>query len=73
MRLSPILRKIHEAVTTKMSKSSFVENVLIAKVTEEDGTTYDCIYCTILRNAVLFGLIGGIIGFVLGLLTAFLL
>lgn len=30
MRLPPILRKIHEKVTTKMSESWFVENILIA-------------------------------------------
>lgn len=68
MRLNPILRKIHEKVTTKMSESWFVENVLIAKVTEDDGTEYDCIYCTILRNAVLFMCIGCIFGVLLGYL-----
>ena len=66
MRLPPILRKIHEKVTTKMSESWFVENILIAKVTEYDGTEYDCIYCTIIRNAVLFACIGFIFGSVFG-------
>lgn len=66
MKLTPILRKIHEKVTTKMSESWFVENVLIAKVIEDDGTEYDCIYCTIARNAVLFGCIGFIFGLVFG-------
>lgn len=66
MRLPSILRKIHEKVTTKMSESSFVENFLIAKVTEEDGTEYDCIYCTIIRNAILFLCIGFIFGLILG-------
>lgn len=66
MRLPSILRKIHEKVTTKMSESWFVENVLIAKVTGDDGTEYDCIYCTIIRNAVLFTCIGGIFGLVFG-------
>lgn len=68
MRLPPILRKIHEKVTEKMSQSHFVETVLIATVTEDDGMQYDCIYCTILRNAVLFGGIGAILGFLLGVL-----
>lgn len=67
MRLPPILRKVHDKVTIAMSNSSFVENVLIAKITEEDGKVYDCIYCTIIRNALLFGVIGGIVGFLLGL------
>lgn len=66
MRLPSILRKIHDKVTTVMSESRFVEDVLIAKVTEEDGTRYDCIYCTIIRVAVLFGGIGAILGFTIG-------
>lgn len=66
MRLPPILRKIHEKVITKMSESLFVENILIAKVTEDDGMEYDCIYCTILRNAVLFLCIGFIFGLIFG-------
>ena len=66
MKLPSILRKIHEKVTLKMSQSWFVENVLIATVEEDDGTKYDCIYCTIMRNAVLFGCIGLVVGFVFG-------
>lgn len=66
MKLPPILRKIHEKVTLKMSQSWFVENVLIVTVEEDDGTKYDCIYCTIMRNAVLFGCIGLVVGFVFG-------
>lgn len=49
-----------------MSESWFVENILIAKVTEDDGTEYDCIYCTIIRNAVLFACIGFIFGLAFG-------
>lgn len=68
MKLSPILQKIHEKVTLKMSESWIVENILIAKVTDLDGTEYDCIYCTILRNAVLFMCIGFIVGLIFGYL-----
>lgn len=63
MKLPQYLKKIHEKVVEKMSNCSFVENVLIAKITEDDGQTYDCIYCTIIRNAVLFGLIGFLVGY----------
>lgn len=66
MKLNGILLKIHEFITTKMSESWIVENLLIAKVTEDNGEQYDCIYCTILRNAVLFMCIGFIIGFLVG-------
>lgn len=65
MRLPPILQKIHEKVTTLMSQSWIVENILIAKVTTDDGE-YDCIYCTILRNAVLFACIGFVVGLFFG-------
>lgn len=65
MRLPPILRKIHDKVTTKMSNSWIVENILIAKVTEDDGEEYDCIYCTIIRNAIIFGIFGFILGYFL--------
>lgn len=66
MKLPPILRKIHDKVTSAMSKSTFVDKVLIATVTEEDGSTYDCIYCTIIRNALLFGCIGFVLGLLVG-------
>lgn len=62
------LAKVHEYVTNKMAESEFVENFLIAKV-EENGEIFDCIYCTIIRNAVLFGCVGGIVGFLLGYLS----
>lgn len=48
-----------------MANLDFVEKYLIAQV-EEDGNIFDCIYCTILRNAVLFTIVGLIIGFILG-------
>lgn len=60
-----ILRKLHTAVTNYMAKLWIVEHILIAKVTEEeDGAlvTYDCIYCTILRNALIFFALGVILG-----------
>lgn len=66
MKLPPILQKLHEKVTWRMYKSRFVENVLIAKVTDDNGVEQDCIYCTIIRNAVLFACIGGVFGFILG-------
>lgn len=66
MKLPPILRKIHNKVTLKMSESKFVEDILIAKVTEEDGTVYDCIYCTIIRVSLIFFLLGVGIGCFLG-------
>lgn len=66
MRLPPFLRRIHDKVTTYMSKSWFVEYILIATVTEDDGTKYDCIYCTIIRNAIIFSIIGLILGYGLG-------
>lgn len=66
MKLPPILQKLHDKVTWIMYNSRFVENVLIAKVENEQGEERDCIYCTIIRNAVLFSCIGGVLGFVLG-------
>lgn len=60
-----ILQKLHNAITSYMSKLWIVEHILIAKVTEEeDGVlvTYDCIYCTILRNALIFFALGVILG-----------
>lgn len=60
-----ILAKLHYFITDKMSKSRFVNTYLIATVTDENGDTYDCIYCTILRNGILFLLLG----FILGLLA----
>lgn len=60
-----ILQKLHNAITNYMSKLWIVEHILIAKVTEEeDGAlvTYDCIYCTILRNAIIFFALGVILG-----------
>lgn len=68
MKLRDILQKVHETVTMKMHESEFVENYLIAKVTDDDGNVHDCIYCTIIRNALLFGFTGGLIGFLFGLL-----
>ena len=65
----PILAKIHYFITTKMSKSGIVNNYLIATVTDETGEIYDCIYCTILRNSVLFACIGFIFGFIFGWLV----
>lgn len=62
----PIIAKLHYFITEKMSKSNFVNNYLIAQVTDETGDSYDCIYCTILRNAVLFLCIGFIFGFLFG-------
>lgn len=67
MKIKRILQKIHYEVTKKMSESWLVENVLIAKV-KEDGEEYDCIYCTILRNMVLFISIGFILGLIFGLM-----
>ena len=64
-----ILAKIHYFITTKMSKSGIVNNYLIATVTDETGEIYDCIYCTILRNSVLFACIGFIFGFLFGWLV----
>lgn len=60
-----LLLKIHNKITNTMADMWIVENVLIAKV-KEDGETYDCIYCTILRNAVIFVIIGLILGYFIG-------
>lgn len=65
----PIIAKIHYYITTKMSQSDIVNNYLIATVTDENGETYDCSYCTILRNGVLFACIGFIFGFLFGWLV----
>ena len=62
----PILAKIHYFITEKMSRSKVVNDYLIATITDEQGETYDCIYCTILRNSVLFACIGFIFGFIIG-------
>lgn len=54
-----ILTWLHESITSMMARSWIVENVLIAKARDpKTGEYYDCIYCTILRNAVLFFIIG---------------
>lgn len=62
-----LLRTIHEFITDAMAKSCIVENILIAKVQEvdEDGdlVTFDCIYCTILRVAMIFIVLGFILGY----------
>ena len=64
------MHKIHEYITTCMSESWFVENLLIAKYddVDEDGNTVqvDCIYCTILRVAIIFFLAGSMFGTGLG-------
>ena len=63
------LMAIHYWIVGIMAKSWIVENLLIVKVREiENGEeiVYDCIYCTILRNAVLFMLIGLIVGYFAG-------
>lgn len=65
MKLPPILRKIHEKVTKNMSRSWFVENVLIATVNGDDGE-YDCIYCTIVRTALFFACVGFVLGVIIG-------
>lgn len=65
----PIIAKIHYFITEKMAKSATVNDYLIATVTDEQGETYDCIYCTILRNGVLFACIGFFLGFLLGWLS----
>lgn len=65
MKLNGILQVVHEKVTTWMSKSWFVENVLIAKVTDGDEI-YDCIYCTIVRVALIFTVLGFTLGCVVG-------
>ena len=65
----PILAKIHYFITEKMSQSDIVNDYLIATITDDTGETYDCIYCTILRNSVLFACIGFIFGFLFGWLA----
>lgn len=65
-----IMQKLHEYIITWMSKSWIVENLLIAKYDDidEEGNTVqeDCIYCTILRVAIIFFLIGALFGSDLG-------
>ena len=66
--MTKIFSKIHHAITESMAKSWIVEHILIAKVTEitQNGVEkYDCIYCTILRNAVIFSIIGLILGYII--------
>lgn len=65
----PILTKIHYNITAKMSQMWVVNELLIAQVEHENGEKFDCIYCTILRNAVLFTCIGFIFGFLFGWLV----
>lgn len=64
------MKKIHEYITTWMSKNWFVENILISKFDDldDDGNVVqvDCIYCTILRVAIIFFLIGALFGSELG-------
>lgn len=65
------MRKLHEFITTQMSKSWIVENILIAKYddVDDDGNIVqlDCIYCTILRVAIIFFLVGYFFGDELGI------
>lgn len=61
-----LLMKLHYSITEFMAKLWIVEHILIAKVTDDDGETYDCIYCTILRNAVLFFIVGLLVGLFAG-------
>ena len=65
------MHKIHEYITTWMSKNWIVENILIAKYDDldEEGNIVhvDCIYCTILRVAIIFFLAGGLFGTQLGI------
>ena len=61
MKLKKYLNKVHSWVVERTAKSSFVENVLITK-TKEGNEWYDCIYCTVIRNALLFGVIGFSLG-----------
>lgn len=67
MKLGKTGMKIHNAIVTRMSQSWIVNNLLIAQV-EQDGEIFDCIYCTIARNAVLFASVGFIIGSFVGFL-----
>ena len=57
------LLKIHHIIVDYIASLWITEHLLIAKV-QEDGESYDCIYCTILRN--LF------IGFIFGLVMGYL-
>lgn len=68
MRLNKTFLAIHERIVSYMASLSWVEKYLIATVEEENGEIYDCIYCTILRNAVLFACVGGVVGGVVGYL-----
>ena len=64
------MHKLHEYITNYMAKSWFVENVLIAKYydLDEDGNVVqeDCIYCTIIRVAIIFFLLGCSLSFAFG-------
>ena len=64
------MHKLHEYITTQMSKSWIVENLLIAKYDDVDEAgnivQLDCIYCTILRVAIIFFLVGSLFGAQLG-------
>ena len=62
--MKDFLMRIHYKIVDVMAESWVVENILIAKV-REDGELHDCIYCTVLRNAVLFLCIGITFGYVL--------
>ena len=58
------LLKIHHVIVEFMAKLWITEHILIAKVTE-NGETYDCIYCTVLRNLVFGTIIGLFAGYLL--------
>ena len=66
MYLNPFMRRIHDKVVGFMANCKFVDKYLVASVSDDNGEEYDCIYCTIIRNGVLFGLIGFLIGLGLG-------
>ena len=67
-KIISILWAIHEFITSMMAKSWVVENILIAKYKEETENgveIFDCIYCTILRNIVIWFTLGLVVGFLI--------
>lgn len=62
MRLPPQLRKIHDRFVAWAASQRWLNDYLIAWVTEDDGQEVACIYCTIVRVALIFGFIGFIVG-----------
>lgn len=58
-----MLRKFKERLLNFLADSAWFNVVFVARVQDEDTELwYDCIYCSILRTAVIFFVLGVLLG-----------